>query len=238
MNRQGYLFWVLIGLIVALGTGTGCTPLPAKVTEPTSEPSSITSPLALPTDVSPLLSPLPTPTPHVAPAVRSVLPPIQTSPLPPFLGSPQDPVAWAIADLAQRLGLEPTGTPSAEADHTSVRPTPTEPIATPSPPFVEPTPRTPLPPASQSPARTEPERVVRLAMEDLARRLGVGLDKIVLISVTADEFPASNLGCPSPKKTPLPIPAFVTGQVIVLQSRGEYYVYHARGRQAIFCGRR
>ena len=186
MRRQGHLFWVLIGLIVATGIGAGCTPLPGKVTEPTSEPSSVTSPLALPADVSPLLSPPPTPT----------------------------------------LGAAP------------VPPTPTEPIAIPSPPFVEPTPRTPLPPAGQLPAGANLERVVRLAMEDLARRLGVRPDKIVLISVTADEFPASNLGCPSPKKTPLPIPAFVTGQVIVLQNRGEYYVYHARGRQAIFCGRR
>ena len=108
MRRQGHVFWVLIVLILVVGIGTGCTPLPAKVTEPASEPSSVASPLALPTDVSPLLSPLPTPTPHVAPAVQSVLPPIQTSPLPPFPGSPQDPVAWAIADLAQRLGVQPS----------------------------------------------------------------------------------------------------------------------------------
>lgn len=112
MRRQGYLFWVLIGLIVATGIGARCTPLPGKVTEPASEPPGVTLPPALPIDASPLLSPLTTPTPHIMPIT---LPTAQTATPPPseyhrppidkdFL--PPTPAETAQADLAHRLHVD------------------------------------------------------------------------------------------------------------------------------------
>ena len=103
MNRQGYLFWVLIGLIVALGIETGCTPAPVKVTKPAAEPS-VASPLALPT----VSEPLDNTSPLAQPTVGQDLSP---TPMPPGKTGVSIPaqatkaVAWAQADLAARLNV-------------------------------------------------------------------------------------------------------------------------------------
>jgi hypothetical protein len=51
-----------------------------------------------------------------------------------------------------------------------------------------------------------------------------------------DEFPADTLGCLGPDVTPRPIPAMVSGQVIILEVGGVRYSYHARKEQVVFCG--
>jgi hypothetical protein len=78
---------------------------------------------------------------------------------------------------------------------------------------------------------------VNLAIDDLARRLEVQAAAIQLIDVRSDEFPAGDLGCPQPGVTPRPIPAFVTGQVILLEYQAERYIYHVHRTEIAFCGK-
>ena len=81
-----------------------------------------------------------------------------------------------------------------------------------------------------------PEKAIASAQEDLARRLGIPVGEVTVVSVVGDEFPASNLGCPCPKCPELPIPAIVTGQRITLAAQGKNYEYHARSNMVVFCG--
>jgi hypothetical protein len=78
--------------------------------------------------------------------------------------------------------------------------------------------------------------IIQIARQDLAQRLGIPGEAIRLVSVTPDEFPAGDLGCPAPGRTPRPIPALVSGQSIVLDAQGRQYTYHARRSQVVFCG--
>jgi len=129
---------------------------------------------------------------------------------------------------------------------------PTKPDAT-APRFVS-APATPTPPAAITPGspcptvtrdvipsptvpRPSAENTVVRASADLAARLAVSVAAVELVSVTPDEFPASNLGCGEFSKQPdRPIPALVTGQRIVLDVSGHRYVYHAHGPQIAYCG--
>ncbi len=83
---------------------------------------------------------------------------------------------------------------------------------------------------------TKPADPVQLARNDLAERLQVDKDDIQVMNVYPDEFPASDLGCPQSGITPLPQPAFVTGQVVELEYGGLIYTYHVRGNLAAYCG--
>ena len=90
-----------------------------------------------------------------------------------------------------------------------------------------------------SEVKGQPSSAIKLperAAEDLASRLGVQPGDLRIVSVTADEFPAGDLGCPQPGVTPLPMPAIVTGQVILLEVDGVQYRYHAHGPQLVYCG--
>jgi hypothetical protein len=70
----------------------------------------------------------------------------------------------------------------------------------------------------------------------------MGVDEITVVHVQADEFPASNLGCPG--KEARPIPAIVSGIEISLAAgdreadNGLRYVYRARRNQLVYCGSR
>jgi hypothetical protein len=83
-----------------------------------------------------------------------------------------------------------------------------------------------------------PEKAIAAAREDVARRLRISATEVTIVSVAEDLFPASNLGCPCPKCPEPPIPAFVTGQRIVLAALDKNYEYHARGIRVVFCGER
>ena len=127
---------------------------------------------------------------------------------------------------------------------------PTTPLASPGadevgPPSVTPVTATPtaLIPSRDDRERIEvirrmvsPERAITSAREDLARRLGIPVGEVAVVSVVGDEFPASNLGCPCPKCPELPLPAIVTGQRITLAAQGKHYEYRARGSTVVFCG--
>jgi hypothetical protein len=91
------------------------------------------------------------------------------------------------------------------------------------------------PPALQKASR---QIAAALATEDLATRLGVSAEEIGIVQVYPEEFPASNLGCPQAKGVLADRPAFVTGQGILLSFGEGRYLYHARGRQIVFCGER
>jgi hypothetical protein len=86
---------------------------------------------------------------------------------------------------------------------------------------------------------TVAEAAVVTAKADLAERLKVASTEIQVISRTQQEMHIQNLGCPTPGlKTDKSLPAFVIGTEIVLRYDNDSYVYHARGRQVIFCGQR
>jgi hypothetical protein len=79
-------------------------------------------------------------------------------------------------------------------------------------------------------------RTIEKARHDLAKRLGLDPSAIQFILLNLDEFPADTLGCLGPDVTPRPIPAIVSGQVILLEAGGLRYTYHARQEQVVFCG--
>ncbi|HEC34121.1 MAG TPA: hypothetical protein ENI37_05325 [Chloroflexi bacterium] len=130
---------------------------------------------------------------------------------------------------------------------TSTAPLPPTLSSTPALPTIRPTTPTPVyisPIPTQSPAlmpSTLPpapgEPAVARAVADLAARLDVDPDAVTVVRISADDFPAQNLGCPSPGgKGPEPVqPAFVTGQEIVLRVGEQQYVYRAHGGSVVFC---
>lgn len=79
---------------------------------------------------------------------------------------------------------------------------------------------------------------VQEAREDLAQRLGIPSQDITVVSITSDEFPAGDLGCPAPGETPPPIPAFILGKTLILEAGDTHYVYHIAGGRIAFCGQR
>ena len=129
---------------------------------------------------------------------------------------------------------------------TSVTPLPSQPdaVATPTPfhrsspdPISPTVPSQPGRPPSTPIPGTEPA-VVR-AVADLAARLEVAKEEITVLSVTMTELPIQDLGCPPEgKEPPITLPGIVMGQEIVLAVGSDEYIYHARSRQVVFCGRR
>lgn len=81
-----------------------------------------------------------------------------------------------------------------------------------------------------------PQAGVQAAIDDLAGRLNVEPALIGLISISADEFPAGDLGCPDPKKPSKPLDAIVSGQRVLLEFEGQDYEYHIRPGQVVYCG--
>ncbi len=100
----------------------------------------------------------------------------------------------------------------------------------------------PIPASTSLPAKpsTTWERPVgeveKQVIKDLAGRLGIDTGKVSVVNIYSDEFPAGDLGCPSPGVTPRPIPAIVSGKVIELEANGEEYIYHTHGVDFVYCG--
>lgn len=103
-------------------------------------------------------------------------------------------------------------------------------------PLATPDPAVPARPSKGTPVWLPIEDPVDLARADLARRLGIETSQIVIVHIQADEFPASNLGCPG--KTTQPMPALVSGIEIVLAEGDHQHVYRARKRTIVYCGPR
>jgi hypothetical protein len=71
---------------------------------------------------------------------------------------------------------------------------------------------------------------------DLAQRTNLEAATIQIESIQPDEFPAGDLGCPQPDGTAAAMPAFVTGQRIILRVGNVRYEYRAAGTQVLYCG--
>ena len=67
-------------------------------------------------------------------------------------------------------------------------------------------------------------RAVELARDDLARRLGLALDVIQLVSVEAVDWSDTSLGCPQPGMMYAQV--ITPGFLIVLEAMGQTYAYH------------
>jgi hypothetical protein len=97
---------------------------------------------------------------------------------------------------------------------------------------VTPDPTTPI--EDPSPGDREADGVVVLARADLARRLGVAEEEIVLESVEAVQWPDASLGCPQPGMMYAQV--ITPGFQVVLGAAGTTYHYHAnQGKTVILC---
>lgn len=78
---------------------------------------------------------------------------------------------------------------------------------------------------------------VKLATEDLARRLGVTVEGVIVNAVLGQEFSVDAFYCRAPKeriaKEDPPQP--ISGLSIVLTASARRYEYHARGQEVFFC---
>jgi len=66
--------------------------------------------------------------------------------------------------------------------------------------------------------------VVRLALEDLAQKLGLAPEAIRLVSVEAVEWSDTSLGCPQPGMMYAQV--ITPGFLVVLEANGKQYAYH------------
>jgi len=76
---------------------------------------------------------------------------------------------------------------------------------------------------------------VELAVNDLARRLGVDAKDIVVMDIKEMEMPAADLGCPGVPQGEEAPAGMVMGQEIVLAAGGKEYVYRAHGWRVLPC---
>jgi len=117
--------------------------------------------------------------------------------------------------------------------------------APPASPVVAPTRPTPPPTAELAmPTPTPMRRVERLigdaavakASAVLAERLDLPRDRIEVVSVTDDEMPLGDLGCPAVgEEVEKRSPAMIIGQEIILRAGDQEYVFHTDGRRLILC---
>ena len=68
-------------------------------------------------------------------------------------------------------------------------------------------------------------RLVELAKGDLARRLGVGIEDVTLVSAEAVEWPDASLGDPQPGMVYAQV--ITPGYKIILSAGGQEYEYHS-----------
>ena len=81
------------------------------------------------------------------------------------------------------------------------------------------------------------ESPTEMAVHDLASRLGVDSDNVVVMDIKELEMPAADLGCPGvPSVEAKEAPGgMVMGQEIVLAVGGREYVYRAHGWKVVAC---
>ncbi len=75
--------------------------------------------------------------------------------------------------------------------------------------------------------------LVQQARTDLAARLGVTPDAIVVKSSQETEWPDASLGCPKPGR--MYAQMITPGVLIVLEANGKTYEYHGSMRQVTLC---
>jgi hypothetical protein len=95
----------------------------------------------------------------------------------------------------------------------------------------------PTRPEVQVPFGEELIESVRLAKQDLVRRLGVSLVDITVTVIIGEEFSINAFYCRSTKDRIAKDdpPAVISGSSILLSVSGHRYEYHASGQTVIFC---
>jgi len=124
-------------------------------------------------------------------------------------------------------------------------PSPTVPPATatqPQPPTKEATPEatlplkdlTPMPAGTSVSIPPASEAAVAAAKANLAQRLGMSEEDILVASIEAVEWSDSSLGCPRPGMMYMQV--ITPGFRVILQAQGQAYEYHTdQGRNAVLC---
>lgn len=90
----------------------------------------------------------------------------------------------------------------------------------------------PTMPPSESSVPDAHGQQAREAVADLAKRLGVTPDEVVVESVEAVTWRDGSIGCAEPGK--MYTQALVEGSRIVLSVAGERYEYHSGGQRGVF----
>ncbi len=83
------------------------------------------------------------------------------------------------------------------------------------------------------------EEIVKLQQEavaDLAERLQLPPDSIIIESSSAVELTPEDLRCPGAGELDKTLPAQVMGEEIVLKSGEQRYLYRGYGKRLVFCG--
>ena len=94
--------------------------------------------------------------------------------------------------------------------------------------------RLPLSDAAPSPPPAAADQAVRLAREDLAKRLVLAAEAIQLVSAEAVEWSDASLGCPQPGMMYAQV--ITPGYLVILEAGGKRYEYHTdAGRFAVLC---
>jgi hypothetical protein len=93
---------------------------------------------------------------------------------------------------------------------------------------------TAMTPEIPTPATSGLENLIETAKADLAQRLAISTDQIILVEATEAEWSDSSLGCPQPDMLYLQV--ITPGYRILLESNGTQYEYHSnRDSYVIYC---
>lgn len=93
---------------------------------------------------------------------------------------------------------------------------------------------TPPPTVQDLELSAEAERVVQLARQDLAWRLGMALEQILFVSVQEVQWRDASLGCPWPNARYAQV--ITPGFRVVLEAQGKTYEYHSdAGQRLVLC---
>jgi hypothetical protein len=119
---------------------------------------------------------------------------------------------------------------------------PTEPLTSPPQESIS-TPRTDYPPQgdkatmtpiSTTPAASDLQNLIEKAKGDLAQRLSIPENEIILLKATDVVWPNSSLGCP--QKGMVYAEVLTPGYLIILSVENQEFEYHAsRGTELIYC---
>lgn len=79
------------------------------------------------------------------------------------------------------------------------------------------------------------QQIVQIAVDDLAKRLQIGTNKIRVSSIEATTWPDGSLGCP--KQGVMYTQVLTPGFKLVLEAEGKTYPYHTdENETVVFCG--
>jgi hypothetical protein len=81
-------------------------------------------------------------------------------------------------------------------------------------------------------SETEMDRLVAMAKEDLAQRLGLGADDVTVQDIEATEFPDASLGVPEVGQMYAQV--ITPGYIILLEADGQVYRYHGTEQRVVF----